>query len=316
MGKIISTLALVIMIVLFPPAALITVSQDAASGDFMYPVKRVLEDGVLFLASFNTTTKAYFAVAQANRRYEESAKLLSMGHDAGRTLQELVTQSNVAALDINKISSTSQKARLITSLSNSIIKYDEGLAKAQQQIPKTDVSKPSPTQTSQPALEAPVTTSAPQPQTSAKPAVSSTTSSTQPTPQATHQPTFTPSPKPTPSPANNEAKKQQEAIEKARRELEELRKRLEEEQKKLQQEKNPQESSQKQPDDQKRGDDPVSTQIPSPSPTPSPSKTPVLTSTPSPSASSKQSRKSRKKEKSESKSQGDDKKGNKDGEDD
>lgn len=271
MGKIISTLALVIMIVLFPPAALITVSASAVPGDLTYPVKIKLEDAVLFLASFNPTTRALFAVAQANRRYDESAKLLSMGDDADVTLQKLVVQSNVAAGDINKMSSSNQKSQLITDLSNSIVRYDQGLAQAQEQISRSaEAGSIQVLQTPQPSVTAPGSP----PQYKSSPATGPTSapsSITQGTPRPTPQPsvrTSSPTPRSSDSLADDEVRRRQEAIEKTRRELEELRRRLEAEQNKLMQERALQQNT-------------ASASSPSPSPSPSPTPTPTQTPVPS-----------------------------------
>lgn len=254
MGKIIQTLTLIIMIVLFPPAALITVSGNAAPGDFMYPVKRSLENGVLFLASFNPYTKAYFSANQANKRYEETATLLSQGDNADSSLQDLVNQTSQAAENINDVKSKDQKTRLIADLSDSIEKYDQGLEKAQQQIdrnsPVTQSVESTPRSTSQATPLASSGPNAPSPSVS------------QPTPK----PSSVSKPNPD-NPEDDQAKKQQEAIEKARKDLEELRRRLEEEKRNLEL------RAQEQPPNNQ----------PSPSPSPSPSKPPSPSPSPIPS---------------------------------
>ena len=232
MGKIISTFALIIMIVLFPPAALITVSQEAVQGDATYPIKRWLENQVLFLASFSPTTRALYAVAQANRRYDESAKLLSMGNDAGSTLKELVTQSNIAAGDINQVGNDDRKVQLIGDLTSSIAKYDQGLAEAQAQITRTSgVESSQPVTAPQPSTVA--LPDSPQPKSS--PAEDRFKPVPSPVNQQTPAPSVTDKPTPSPvTPSDEEARRKQQEIEKTRKELEELRKRLEEEKKKLQ----------------------------------------------------------------------------------
>lgn len=259
------------MIVLFPPAALITVSQGAVQGDATYPVKRWLESQVLFLASFNPTTRALYAVAQANRRYDESAKLLSTGDDAGSTLEELVTQSNIAAGDINQVGNDDRKVRLIGDLTSSIAKYDQGLAEAQEQISRNTETRntqstPIPQPTSKSSL-------APTP----KPSVIELTEST-PKPSVKTSPT----PSPIGSPADDEDRRKQQEIEKARRELEELRKKLEEEKKKLQEANKAKQFN----------STPSSSPTPTPTPSPSPQATinPGASSQPSPSAAVKKSR--------------------------
>lgn len=273
MGKIISNALIILMMVLFPPAALITVSQGAADGDLAYPIKRGLEDSILFLTSFNPTTRAYFAVARANRRYEETALLLSKGNNASSTLEELVTQSNTAAGDIGKISSASRRALLIADLSNSITRYDQGLAQANEKISQDTHIRNSGSAPS------------PQPEASAspfKPKPSLPGSGISPAPSYATQPTPQPSataatfaPKPTGS-ADEDTRRQQEAIEKARRELEELRKRLEAEKKKLQ-------SESLQQSNFKQNDGSANSPVPSPKPSPSPSLSPLPSPLPSPS---------------------------------
>ena len=264
MGKIISTFALIIMIVLFPPAALITVSQEAVQGDATYPIKRWLESQVLFLASFNPTTRALYAVAQANRRYDESAKLLSMGNDAGSTLKELVTQSNIAAGDINQVGNDDRKVQLIGDLTSSIAKYDQGLAEAQAQITRTSgVESSQPVTAPQPSTVA--LPDSPQPKSS--PAEDRFKPAPSPVNQQTPAPSVTGKPTPSPvTPSDEEARRKQQEIEKTRKELEELRKRLEEEKKKLQEANKAKQSS--------------STPTPSPSPTPTPLPSPQATVSP------------------------------------
>lgn len=210
MPKIVSTISLILMFVLMIPAGLIMISQDSVKGDWNYPIKRGLEDVILVVASFTPYTKAYFAVALSNRRYEETQRLLSKGVSAYSSLEELVSQTSTAASDINKISNSTQKARLIANLSSSIEKYDKGLAQAQEDITRRSgvVITPSPT---------PISTVLPSP--SALPI--STFS-----PSALPSPSQSPSRPPVVNQNNEELLKQQQAIEKTRRELDELRKQL------------------------------------------------------------------------------------------
>lgn len=245
MGKIISTFALVIMIVLFPPAALMAFSNAAVPGDTMYPVKKGLESAVLLLASANPGTKAYFAVAQANRRYDETAIILSEGDNADSSLQNLVIQTSQAASDINKVDSTEQKSKLIADLSGSIEKYDQGLAQAQQEIERSSPGSQTPVAIPNPSV--PAVTLTPSPPTTAN-----TGSISAPTPQPSSAPTA----QPVTSVSDGQARKQQESIEKTRKELEQLRLKLEQEQKNI--EKNSQSV----------------TAVPSPSPSRSPAQVP------------------------------------------
>lgn len=252
------------MIALFPPAALITISQGAVKGDLTYPIKRSLEDGVLFLVALNPTTKAYFAVALANRRYEEAETLLAKGAGAQDTIDELVKQTQVAANDINSISSANKRAQLIADLSSSIQKYDQGLAQAQQQLAaKTGVAVPESTTTSSSISTTTSTTTSnsgytvlpvanngaisPQERQEQQSSSGLEPMAMQPANQRDSQQNQIINQ----SPSNLEAIKQQDAIEKARRELEELRSKLEAEQKLLQQQSNIQ---------------PTPTPLPSPSP--------------------------------------------------
>lgn len=213
MGKIIQTIALVVMIVLFIPAGLITVSGNAVPGDFTYPLKRKLEDAVLFLASFNSYSKAYFAVAQSNRRYEETVSLLKAGTDSAKSLEELVSQTSQAADNIKSIRSSSSRARLFADLSDSIEKYDQGLEQAQQQIVIGSEDNPQPTPPKSSSLPLPPSSTQP----TSSPGTQTTSRSTRAGP-------------------GDQGSKQSDAIEKTRRELEELKRRLEEEKKRLEDE--------------------------------------------------------------------------------
>ena len=259
MAKIISTLGLIVMLLLFPLAGVITVTQGANPGDMAYPVKRFLENAAFFVASFNGTTAAYFSSVQSNRRYDETAALLSKGADAEDSLLELVSQTNTAKNDISKVGNAHQRARLIANLTASIQKYDQGLEQAQVQISRrNNTSIPSPV---------PIKTSNQQPVSSGAQA--------------------------TPAPAqifsgDEEAKKQQEAIEKARKELEELKKKLEAQQQLDLQAQNQQSAQIPSPSPSAKaiGAAALATPTPTPTATPTPTPTPKPTPSPSPSAQS------------------------------
>lgn len=230
MFKILSNLILVLMIILVLPVGLIMVSQDAVKGDFRYPVKRGVEGGILAIASLTPFTRAYFAVALANRRYGEVALVIGKGNNAVSELDELVTQTSTAVSDINKISSSDQRAKLIADLTTSIKKYDEGLAQAQQEIASKTIISDYQTAPSQGTSQTP----APVATTQISPLTDRPTSASPPinTPVPTYQPSqqprqFTQAPPQGPSRQDEELRRQQEAIEKARRELEELRRKLE-----------------------------------------------------------------------------------------
>lgn len=146
MIKLLSTICLILAIVLSPPAVLAVVSNSAVPGDLTYPIKRGLEDVIYAVASLNPTTKAWFAGARSDKRFEEVTTLLAKGKSADRTLQELVEQTQVAALQINQISDPVQKDKMVRQLSDSITKYDVGLAQISQkstQPPVIVVEQPS-----------------------------------------------------------------------------------------------------------------------------------------------------------------------------
>lgn len=224
MLKIFSAVALVLMFVLMVPAGLIMISQDAAKGAWNYPIKRGIEDLILAGVSLNPYTKAYFAVALANRRYDETEKLLASGENAETSLQELVTQTSTAAEDIGKVSSSQQRAKLIADLSGAIEKYDKGLESAQvsidtkSQINSQKTNPHSATASSPPSSGS---TSKPVPASSYKVAPSVGTAQN---PQQLYDPVL-----------QETLREQRESIERTRRDLEELRRQLEIEQNNLQQ---------------------------------------------------------------------------------
>lgn len=113
-----------------PPATLMYASNNAVPGQIMYPVKRTLEKGILFLASLTPITKAYFSISQTEQRFNEVQTLLISGDDASGSLNEFVGQTEQAALDINNLSSDQEKYKLISELSNSIDYYQTSLAAA------------------------------------------------------------------------------------------------------------------------------------------------------------------------------------------
>lgn len=134
MPKIISIIVLVILIALFPPAVLAMISQNALPGDFRYPIKRKLEDGILLLASLNPTSRAWFAVSRSNTRFKEATGLLNKGQNASEVLTELILQTDSAFQELDQVSDIGQKSDLAGKLSDSITQYDKGLQTAQQNL--------------------------------------------------------------------------------------------------------------------------------------------------------------------------------------
>lgn len=261
MVKLFSIISLVLAIVLFPPAALALVSNNAVPGDATYPIKRALEDGIFAVASLNPTTKAWFAAARSDRRFKEFTTLVAQGKKGGETLNELVEQTQVAANQIAQVNDEGQKQQLIEQLSQSIKKYDLGLQQVSSSAPSdttpfsyTEAVRDLPQVTagpvqseSAPQQPTPVEvvsrpTIRPQPGQTLAPAVHPTprpipapgggagsTSTSQPTPAPT---TPTPIPRPTPAPTPRPADAdRQRQIDEARKKLEEIKKKLEEEQK-------------------------------------------------------------------------------------
>ncbi len=190
MAKLLSILLLVLTVGLFPPAALALISNNAVPGDAAYPAKRKLEDVILLVASVNPATKAWFSAARSNRRFSEARVLIAQGKQgANETLGELVSQTAIAAKEIEQVSDSAQKQQLKEHLVQSIEQYNLGLEQIQQQtqtqVPvattplPTTVAAPSPS-----ALQAkPETTLAPAPAvTPTTPLLSSTLPSPTPSP--------------------------------------------------------------------------------------------------------------------------------------
>lgn len=145
MVRLLATVSLIASLVLFPPAALAFVSQDALPGDILYPAKRTLERAILAAASLTPVTRAYFSTAMVESRYKETTSLLSKGEAASGSLNELVVQTATAVQDISKIDDSVKRQELITKLSADIDSYNQGLAQTQQISPQIDLPQPSPT---------------------------------------------------------------------------------------------------------------------------------------------------------------------------
>ncbi len=226
MTKLLSILSLILAIVLFPPAALALISNNAIPGDSTYPIKRSLEDIIYAAASVNPTTKAWFAGARSDRRYQEVTVLIAQGKEAKSTLNELVEQTQIAATQINQVSDPAQKEKLVSQLTDSITKYDQGLA----QISKTQF----PAVSTQPvATQPPVLKPSPPPPAPAQTVSMPSGSTLQPSPppQSPTAPQVSPTPQssaqvspPTPATPNSGGKSD---IDRARSELERIKNELE-----------------------------------------------------------------------------------------
>ncbi len=175
MVKLLSTIILGLAVVVFPPATLAFISQNAVPGDSTYSIKRKLEEGILAVVSLNPTTKAWFSINVTSRRFAESKTLIERGQSAEITLAELATQTTQATQNIREVQDTGQKVKLATDLHSDIGKYIVELNQVQTSQP---APLPAPTPPPQVAKPQPVT---------APPLTPST-------------PSFTPSARPTPSP--------------------------------------------------------------------------------------------------------------------
>lgn len=129
MVKVISSLVLIFAVLLFPPAVLALVSQNALPGEAMYPIKRKLEEGVLLVANANPWSRAWFSVAYSHRRFSEANGLLAKGDKkaASITLGELVVQTQVAVEEIKQVQSTNKKQALTEKLFASLEEYGSDL---------------------------------------------------------------------------------------------------------------------------------------------------------------------------------------------
>lgn len=257
MAKIFSLVTLILLIVLFPPAVLALITQDAVPGDVRYPVKRKLEEGILLVASLNPTAKAWFSVTRSERRFREVKALLSKGLAVSKSLEELVIQTEIAAQEAGSINNQKDRVEIVEKLAGSISSYDLELSKhslsasstlqpGSAKLPRVTSSLPL---SSVPASFSPATgvEKAPSAGSSARPA----------------------SPVPT---SNND---QQAELEETRRRLEEVKRKLEEEKKRLREALN-----QNQPPASSHTPFPVISSPASPSSTPQPS----APTSPSPSA--------------------------------
>lgn len=225
MIKLLSILSIILAIILFPPAVLAVLSNNAVPGDGTYPIKRSLEDGIFAIASLNPTSKAWFSAARSDRRFKELSTLLAQGKSASNTLNELVTQTEIAATQITQVTNINQKEKLIEQLSQSIIKYDE---KLQQVTPTQPLTTPKPTSMS-------TFTPAPTPEVTPVPMPIGKLRPT-PTPEVILPPKPIPSVPLIPSPTTlpSVPPDQDNDVDRARKRLEEIKKRLEEDRKKVQ----------------------------------------------------------------------------------
>lgn len=257
MIKLLSLISLILTIVLFPPAVLALISNNAVPGDRTYPIKRSLENIILAAVSINPNTKAAFSQTRSDRRYKEFSALIAKGKETTGALNDLVEQTDMALSTISQVTNPQEKERLIAQLSSSIERYDVGLqdasssestialaqqpaettALADSSLPDNKVEQtPSPVVTAIARRE--TSTSQPSPTLIPRP-----TATTTPRPTATSHPTPSPSLQPTPGSSSTAQptptpvlKRDEEAQRQRNREIEEARRRLEEIGRQLEQE--------------------------------------------------------------------------------
>lgn len=249
MGRILSILFLVAIVMLLIPTGLVLASQNAVPGDSTYSIKRSLEKVILSLASLHPSTKAYFHADLMNRRYKEAVALIERGANASESLQELVAQTGTAAQIATTLSDKRQKGEYLDQLSKSIDQYEIKLSQIEERIvplpsPTPTVqeptTQPTPIASSPPIVgpsEVPSVTliASPKPSPETKP--SPTVSPHQPTPIPLTEPspTFQPQPiyqtPPVKLELNEERNKKD--IDEAKRKLKEIKKRLDDEKKEL-----------------------------------------------------------------------------------
>lgn len=233
MVKLLSTISLILALVLFPPAALALISNNAVPGDATYPIKRTLEDGIYAIASLNPITRAWFSATRSDRRFKEFSTLIAQGKSASDTLDELVAQTQVAAEELKKVDDPIRKQELISQLSQSIDKYSQKLEAV------SIGSQPPPSQPSVVATPIPTTTPIP-------PRISPPSGVTSPRPTATFRSTSTPQPsetlRPVPpstnqTPFSPQSPVDQKDLDDAKEKLEDIKDKLDKEEKKSHQEK-------------------------------------------------------------------------------
>lgn len=138
MGRLLTTLSLILALLLFPPATLALISNNAIPGDATYPIKRGLEDVIFAVASITPVSKAWFAAARSDRRFKEFSSLIAQGKDISQSLNDLVEQTDDAVKETTEVNDSTQKQQLIRKLEESVQQYDQGLSQVQQQLPESE----------------------------------------------------------------------------------------------------------------------------------------------------------------------------------
>lgn len=129
---IISKASWIILFAFAPLTILVILSQYSYPGDFFYPVKRGMEGVLLAAASVNPTTKAFFHVDLADRRFSEAEKLLLARADTSG-LTDLVTEIQNTKAAIQTVSDPVQKKELAQELLTKINEYKSKLIEIRTQ---------------------------------------------------------------------------------------------------------------------------------------------------------------------------------------
>ena len=208
MLKILALVSLILSVVLFPPAALALMSNNAVPGDRTYPIKRGLENIIYAVASITPTTKAWFSAARSDRRFDELSTLFNQKKSTSQTIIELVSQTRTAATQIKSLDNGQQKKDLQSNLQASTQKYVEKLKEYSQTANSTEQLAVNPTPTPIPTVATPTPTQNPTPRPTPTPtprpgATATPTPTATPVPTATPTPTATPVPTATPAPTAN-----------------------------------------------------------------------------------------------------------------
>ena len=234
MIRIFSFLTVILAIVLFPPAALAFISNNAVPGDRTYPIKRSLEGVILTVVSVHPFSKAWFSVERSNRRFDESITLITekKNDKVEPTLKELVAQTRDAANEIISIKDPVVKKEKIKDLRENIQKYDEKLKEIEQELQSQGAAEPP----SQQVSPTPSPTLAPSPTQTQVVITPAPTRAVSPAPTLIPSPTVQPTPTipavPTPSPVPTQPAILR-PIEDSRGELDDIDSGLEEEQGRL-----------------------------------------------------------------------------------
>lgn len=151
--KILDNSSWIALFTLTPLFFIAFLSQNSLPGDFLYPVKRGVENTILAAASVSPASKAAFHTDLADRRFTEAEKLLLSQADTA-PLNDLVTQVESTQVAIDNVSDPVKKVELEEKVIAQIDTYQAKLTNTQIQIQPNYVP-PSPTPSVEQAPEIP-----------------------------------------------------------------------------------------------------------------------------------------------------------------